>query len=34
MGWFKLGLLTGHSFRKDAPELPAGEASPSRVLVG
>lgn len=24
MGWFKLGLLTGHSFVKEAPELPAG----------
>jgi hypothetical protein len=30
MGWFKLGLLTGHSFRKDEPELPAGEVSHAR----
>jgi nitric oxide reductase subunit B len=25
IGWFKLGLLTGHSFVKKAPEAPAGQ---------
>jgi nitric oxide reductase subunit B len=25
MGWFKLGLLTGHSFEPAEPEVPAGE---------
>ena len=31
MGWFKLGLLTGHSFVKEAPEVPAGQLRPERV---
>jgi nitric oxide reductase subunit B len=29
MGWFKLGLLTGHSFVKEAPEVPAGQLTTS-----
>jgi nitric oxide reductase subunit B len=33
MGWFKLGLLTGHSFVKEGPEVPAGQVSPQRELV-
>jgi len=28
MGWFKLGLLTGHSFVKEAREVPAGQLTP------
>ena len=31
MGWFKLGLLTGHSFVEVAEEVPAGQLTPSRV---
>jgi nitric oxide reductase subunit B len=34
MGWFKLGLLTGHSFVKEAPEVEAGELTTRRELVG
>jgi hypothetical protein len=36
MGWFKLGLLTGHSFVKEAPEVPAGQLMPEweAVLAG
>ena len=39
MGWFKLGLLTGHSFKKDSPErepgrLTAVPAQPVPVGVG
>jgi nitric oxide reductase subunit B len=34
MGWFKLGLLTGHSFVKEAPEVPAGQLTPQREPVG
>src|SRR5262249_28425257 len=30
MGWFKLGLLTGHSFLPEAPEVPAGQLTPQR----
>jgi nitric oxide reductase subunit B len=30
MGWFKLGLLTGHSFRREAPAVPAGQLAPKR----
>jgi nitric oxide reductase subunit B len=31
MGWFKLGLLTGHSFRKDeGREVVAGQLTESR----
>src|SRR5262249_55472837 len=29
MGWFKLGLLTGHSFAPEEPEVPAGELTPA-----
>ncbi len=25
MGWFKVGLLTGHSFRAEGPDEPAGQ---------
>jgi nitric oxide reductase subunit B len=28
MGWFKLGLLTGHPFVKEAPNVPAGQLTP------
>ncbi len=31
MGWFKLGLLTGHSFVSDEPEVPAGELTATTV---
>ncbi|HYT94456.1 MAG TPA: hypothetical protein VEL76_37420 [Gemmataceae bacterium] len=31
MGWFKLGLLTGHSFVKEGAEMHAGQLSPDRV---
>ena len=34
MGWFKLGLLTGHSFAREAPELPSGRLAPEREPVG
>jgi nitric oxide reductase subunit B len=34
MGWFKLGLLTGHSFVQDAPEVRAGRLTPEREPVG
>jgi nitric oxide reductase subunit B len=34
IGWFKLGLLTGHSFVKEAPEVPAGQLTPEREPVG
>jgi nitric oxide reductase subunit B len=30
MGWFKLGLLTGHSFKKDGGEVPAGRLTEAR----
>jgi nitric oxide reductase subunit B len=30
MGWFKLGLLTGHSFVKGEPEVPAGQLTAER----
>lgn len=30
MGWFKLGLLTGHSFVKEGPVVPAGQLAPER----
>jgi nitric oxide reductase subunit B len=30
MGWFKLGLLTGHSFRPEGGEVPAGRLTESR----
>jgi nitric oxide reductase subunit B len=30
MGWFKLGLLTGHSFVAEAPSVPAGELTELR----
>jgi nitric oxide reductase subunit B len=33
MGWFKLGLLTGHSFEREAPEVPAGELAAGREPV-
>jgi nitric oxide reductase subunit B len=33
IGWFKLGLLTGHSFRKKAPEAPAGQLTAGREPV-
>jgi nitric oxide reductase subunit B len=28
MGWFKLGLLTGHSFAQEAPDVAAGRLTP------
>jgi nitric oxide reductase subunit B len=34
MGWFKLGLLTGHSFVKEAPEVSAGRLTTAREPVG
>ena len=34
MGWFKVGLLTGHSFVREAPEVQAGELTPDRERVG
>jgi nitric oxide reductase subunit B len=34
MGWFKLGLLAGHSFEKAAPEVPSGQLLPEREAVG
>ncbi len=34
MGWFKLGLLTGHSFVQEAPEIPAGQLSPEPLPGG
>jgi nitric oxide reductase subunit B len=33
MGWFKLGLLTGHSFIKESPEVPAGQLTSEREPV-
>jgi nitric oxide reductase subunit B len=33
MGWFKLGLLTGHSFKPLAPEVPAGQVMARREEV-
>ncbi|MFO0929956.1 MAG: nitric-oxide reductase large subunit [Gemmataceae bacterium] len=30
MGWFKLGLLTGHSFRKDGQQVDAGQLTHKR----
>ncbi len=30
MGWFKLGLLTGHSFVREGPDVPAGQVSAER----
>ncbi len=33
IGWFKLGLLTGHSFAKQAPEVHAGELTTEREVV-
>jgi nitric oxide reductase subunit B len=30
MGWFKLGLLTGHSFATAEPEVPAGQLAAAR----
>jgi len=32
--WFKLGLLTGHSFVKEVPEVPAGQLTPERESAG
>ncbi len=29
MGWFKLGLLTGHSFKKDTPDWEPGRVTPA-----
>jgi hypothetical protein len=34
LGWFKLGLLTGHSFVKEAPEVPASRLTTEREPVG
>jgi nitric oxide reductase subunit B len=34
MGWFKVGLLTGHSFVKEAPEVPAGQLTAEREPAG
>jgi nitric oxide reductase subunit B len=34
MGWFKLGLLTGHSFRTTGPSVPAGEVRDAREPAG
>ena len=33
MGWFKLGLLTGHSFAAEGPEVAAGELTEGREVV-
>lgn len=33
MGWFKLGLLTGHSFVDRSPEVVAGQVRPERTPV-
>ncbi len=33
MGWFKLGLLTGHSFKSEGPDEQAGEVTAGRELV-
>jgi nitric oxide reductase subunit B len=33
IGWFMLGLLTGHSFRKEGPVSEAGEVTPEREAV-
>jgi nitric oxide reductase subunit B len=33
-GWFKLGLLTGHSFPKEGGDVPAGRLTPAREEVG
>jgi nitric oxide reductase subunit B len=33
MGWFKLGLLTGHSFQTQADEVPAGQVTARRQEV-
>jgi nitric oxide reductase subunit B len=35
MGWFKLGLLTGHSFQRDGEESSAGQVTPApRETIG
>lgn len=34
MGWFKPGLLTGHSFANEAPQLSAGRLTPEREPGG
>ncbi|MFO0841936.1 MAG: nitric-oxide reductase large subunit [Gemmataceae bacterium] len=34
MGWFKVGLLTGHSFVKEPSEVTAGKLTPGRETVG
>jgi nitric oxide reductase subunit B len=33
IGWFKLGLLTGHSFQKEGPVVEAGQLTESRELA-
>jgi nitric oxide reductase subunit B len=33
IGWFKLGLLTGHSFRKEGPPVEAGRVTEAREAV-
>jgi len=34
IGWFKVGLLTGHSFVKEGPEVPAGQVMAEQPPVG
>jgi nitric oxide reductase subunit B len=33
MGWFKLGLLTGHSFKPEGGDVPAGQVTAARETV-
>jgi nitric oxide reductase subunit B len=33
LGWFKLGLLTGHSFRQEGPAVEAGRLTEAREAV-
>jgi hypothetical protein len=34
LGWFMLGLLPGHSFRKEGPEVEAGRVTEAREPAG